>query len=271
MTALGKTAPSLLRPYASHLASGFFAITHYGFALLGLLVALTVITLTVQPDIRQETEEKLMSWLQLRQSSAPTDRDRELDAEQPAAQAGAALTKEQTRVAQWLSKKYRVALEPLSPLVGEVYTVAQRSKLEPTLILAVMAIESNFNPFAQSAVGAQGLMQVMTRVHLDKYEEHGGKQSALYPLPNLKVGVQVLQDCIARAGSVTGGLRLYVGAGNSDDDSGYADKVLNEQARLYQVAKGKPLPREADSTATSPTPQANPADKVALAKNTVLN
>ena len=59
-----------------------------------------------------------------------------------------------------------------------------------------MAIESGFNPFAQSPVGAQGLMQVMTGVHKEKYENFGGKLAAFDPVTNLRVGVKVLQECI---------------------------------------------------------------------------
>jgi hypothetical protein len=55
---------------------------------------------------------------------------------------------------------------------------------------------------------------------------------------NLRVGVKVLQECIARAGSLEGGLRYYVGAANLPDDGGYAAKVLAD-FRLRQVA-GRP-------------------------------
>ena len=115
-------------------------------------------------------------------------------------------------MASWLSRRYRVAPEPISRLVQEAWDIGQRAELDPTLILAIMAIESSFNPFAQSPVGAQGLMQVMTRVHDDKYEAFGGKHAAFDPVTNLRVGVQVLKECIARAGSVEAGLRYYVGA-----------------------------------------------------------
>ena len=104
-----------------------------------------------------------------------------------------------------------------------------------------LAIESGFNPFAQSPVGAQGLMQVMTRVHTDKYENFGGKLAAFDPVTNLRVGVKVLQECITKAGSVEGGLKFYVGAGNLADDGGYAGKVLAEHARLQSVIGGKPM------------------------------
>jgi soluble lytic murein transglycosylase-like protein len=107
------------------------------------------------------------------------------------------------------------------------------------LILAIMAIESSFNPFAQSSVGAQGLMQVMTRVHDDKYEPYGGTRAAFDPVTNLRVGVQVLKECIARAGSLEAGLKYYVGAANLSDDGGYVNKVLAEQSNLRRIADGK--------------------------------
>jgi hypothetical protein len=59
---------------------------------------------------------------------------------------------------------------------------------------------------------------------------------------NVRVGVNVLKECISRAGSLEGGLKLYVGAGNMKDDQGYASKVLAENARLQQVAKGVKVP-----------------------------
>ena len=104
------------------------------------------------------------------------------------------------------------------------------------------ALNSSFNPFAQSAVGAQGLMQVMTSVHDEKYSSFGGKLAAFDPVTNLRVGVKVLQECIQRAGSLQAGLRFYVGAGNQPDDGGYADKVMAEHARLLQVASGRAVP-----------------------------
>jgi hypothetical protein len=152
------------------------------------------------------------------------------------------LPKQQAAVAYWLSKKYRVAPEPVGALVAEAYEIGDKNKLDPTLILAVMAVESGFNPFAQSPVGAQGLMQVMTGVHKDKYENFGGKLAAFDPVTNLRVGVKVLQECIQRAGSLEAGLKFYVGAANNEDDGGYAAKVMAEHARLKLVAAGRNVP-----------------------------
>jgi hypothetical protein len=241
MTALGKVARGV-QTFASDVAQGFFEITHNGFAVVGLAVVFATLTLVARPDLRQAGESQLMGWLHARhvQSLGMVP---ELDAiDRATALNPSNLPKQQAAVAYWLSKKYRVAPEPLSALVAEAYEIGERTRLDPTLILAVMAVESGFNPFAQSPVGAQGLMQVMTGIHSDKYESFGGRLAAFDPVTNLRVGVKVLQDCIHRAGSVHGGLKFYVGAAHLPEDGGYADKVMAEHARLQAVAAGQVVP-----------------------------
>lgn len=240
MTA-SKTMTHGLRTFASDIAQGLFEITHNGFAMLGLVVMFAFLTLTVRPEIRELGEVQLMGWLQSRQIALGAVQPEPESVDRATAADPRDLPKQQANVAYWLSKKYRVAPEPLSALVAEAYDLGRRTKLDPTLILAIMAVESGFNPFAQSAMGAQGLMQVMTRIHGDKYENFGGKLAAFDPVANLRVGVKVLQECIARAGSLEGGLRSYVGAANLEGDSGYAGKVMAEHARIQSVAAGRPV------------------------------
>lgn len=226
---------------AQDIAQGFFEITHNGFALLGLALVCIAITMTARPDLQKKAEYRMVTWLQERQLEANGPPEfTELEAiDRATAAEPKDLPKQQAALAFWLSRKYNVAPEPLSALVASAFEIGATAKLDPTLILAVMAIESGFNPFAQSPVGAQGLMQVMTKIHTDKYENFGGKFAAFDPVTNLRVGVKVLQECIARAGSVAGGLKYYVGAANLDSDGGYADKVLAEHARLLSVVGGK--------------------------------
>lgn len=265
MTALAKVSQGL-RTFVLDIAQGFFEISHNSFALVGLVVMFALITMTAQPELRQASELKLIGWLQNRQV-ALAGIGMQIDAHERATAANPKdLPKPQAAVAFWLSKKYRVAPEPLSALVAEAYNLGALTRIEPTLILAVMAVESGFNPFAQSPMGAQGLMQVMTRVHGEKYESFGGKFAAFDPLSNLRVGVKVLQECIERAGSVEGGLRAYVGAAKLDDDSGYAAKVLIEHARLNQVAAGQSVPTQGNpAVSLSPTSAADqPALKLDL-------
>lgn len=235
MRTVQKNIGSSLASIADDIAHGFFEISHNSFALVGLAVVFGVITLTARPDLREVGEARLMALLQERQVAAigftePGAIDRATAANPKD------LPRQQAALAFWLSRKYSVAPEPLSVLVAAAFEIGKESKVDPTLILAVMAIESSFNPFAQSPVGAQGLMQVMTNIHQAKYEGFGGKLAAFDPVTNLRVGVKVLQECISRAGSVEAGLKYYVGAANLDSDGGYAAKVLAERNRLLAVA-----------------------------------
>ena len=253
---------------ADDVAQGFMEITHNSLALLGMAVVFAVVTLIARPDLREAGEFRLMTLLQERQEEAigPIDEPAytELTAVERATAANPTdLPSQQAAVAFWLSKKYSVAPEPLSALVATAFEIGQKAKLDPTLILAIMAIESGFNPFAQSRVGAQGLMQVMTKVHNDKYENFGGKLAAFDPVTNLRVGVKVLQECISRAGSIEGGLKFYVGAANLADDGGYAGKVMAEHARLLAVVGGKrPPPASRIFAAPAPSRTAPVAPKV---------
>lgn len=149
--------------------------------------------------------------------------------------------REQALVTSYLSRRYHVAQEPVGELVKAAFDTGRQIGLDPLLLLAVMAIESGFNPYAESGVGAQGLMQVMSKVHSDKFRYFGGPGAALEPLANITVGAVVLKDCIARGGSLADGLRLYVGS-TSQDDGGYGAKVLAERGRLRDVARGRSVP-----------------------------
>jgi hypothetical protein len=243
---------------------GVRTVSHNALAMLGLAAVLATLFLAGRADVRFSLESQALNWLMERANvraaesgSVAEEDDGELlaMAEPEAIQRATAinpaeLSRQQSAVAYWISRRYNVAPEPISRLVQEAWAVGRRVNLEPTLVLAVMAIESGFNPFAQSHVGAQGLMQVMTRVHQDKYEIFGGRNAAFDPVTNLRVGVQVLRECIQKAGSLEGGLKYYVGAANLVDDGGYAAKVLAEQRYLRQVADGMKLP------VTVPLPQA---------------
>ena len=158
------------------------------------------------------------------------------------------LSKEQHTLAEFLAKRYRVALESTQEFVDLSYRVARDMKLDPWLILAIMGIESSFDPNATSNKGAQGLMQVLTRVHADKFTPFGGVAAAFDPLANIKVGAKILKDYIDRDGSIEAALKSYVGAAFMASDSGYGDKVLLERERLAAVAQGRamnPAPQKA--------------------------
>jgi len=270
------TFAALLRDSASlfvkDIGNGLLVVSHNTLALVGLAVVSVLLVFTSQAGLREKVEFATLGWLNARhEARAEADGNTLLATAEPDAIARATatdpreLSRQQAAVAHWLARRYSVAPEPISRLVQEAWAVGNRAKVEPTLILAIMAIESRFNPFAQSSVGAQGLMQVMTRVHDDKYEAFGGTMAAFDPVTNLRVGVQVLKECIQRAGSLEEGLRYYVGAANLAEDTGYAARVMAEHDLLKAVAAGRTVPtlttppvrplREAASAPTAETAQ----------------
>lgn len=169
-----------------------------------------------------------------------------------AEEAHASNVRQQQAVTLWLSKRYRVAGDAANMLVSTAYSTAREVKLDPLLILAVMAIESGLNPFAESPVGAKGLMQVMANIHHAKFQAMGGPQTALNPAANIRVGSEILKDYVTRGGSVEAGLKTYVGAGAFETDSGYGSRVLAELRKLKMVASGKNVPTFTKPAAPAP-------------------
>ncbi|WP_343583878.1 lytic transglycosylase domain-containing protein [Herbaspirillum sp.] len=177
--------------------------------------------------------------------------------------------RQQKLVTSWLAKRYRVASDAADMLVSATYLTARDIKLDPLLILSVIAIESRFNPFAESPMGAQGLMQVMSKVHHDKFQELGGVKAALNPVANIRVGSQILKEYVTRGGSVEAGLKSYVGAADMANDGGYGMKVLSEYQNLKQVAMGKNV--SIYTTATIKLPPAPAVSASAAAKPAASN
>ena len=262
LRAASSACVSSTRVFLRDVGAGLLEVSHNSLALLGLVVVGVALFASGREEVRTLAERHALDWLQARQEAREPDLRESQPEPEPGAVARATaadpkdLPRQQAAVAHWLSRRYKVAPEPVSRLVQEAWTVGHRMGLDPTLILAIMAVESSFNPFAQSAVGAQGLMQVMTRVHNDKYQAFGGTLAAFDPVSNLRVGVQVLKECIARAGGLEAGLRSYVGAGNSGEDGGYVGKVLNEQSHLRQVADGRTLPVNVPNVSAPSNPPA---------------
>ena len=142
-------------------------------------------------------------------------------------------------VALYIHRSYRVPIQDARQLTEWALEIGEAENMDPLLILAVAGSESSFDPAARSKAGAEGLMQVMTKVHEDKFEPFGGKTAAFDPYSNMRVGAQILRQLIARTGSVTKALKWYSGAANHSTDWGYSAKVLREHSRLLVAAGGE--------------------------------
>lgn len=231
--------------------AGFWMLARRGVALSGVLALTLVLVAVVRPDVRLAVAGLAAeaAGVVVAQGEAVRDvvgfGDDSSDTLRTAAAVpllpAHALPREQQAAALFLARKYRLAPDGIAAIVREAYDAGRQLRVDPLLILAVMSIESAMNPFAQSHVGAQGLMQVMTSVHSERFDAFGGPHAALDPLVNVRVGAGILKELIDRYGSVEAGLKAYVGAAALGNDSGYGLRVLTERARLESAVKGVPL------------------------------
>ena len=149
--------------------------------------------------------------------------------------------REQRAVTEYIARRYRVSDQAVASFVATAYRAGSEYSLDPLLILAVVAVESRYNPVAESDLGARGLMQIIPKYHLKKLADHGGEQSLLDPYVNIMVGSQILREYQRRLGDTEAALQMYGGAFD-EPTSQYANKVLAEKARLEllrQKAKEK--------------------------------
>lgn len=226
---------------ACDVREGFVEITRHSLAVIGLAVVGMALTLLARPGLQQQASETLMGWLELRhveqtavvETPAPTAADRSTAAPMQD------LSSDQVAVTRWLSSKYKVSPEPLAALVAEAWALGERSQIAPTLILAVMAIESRFNPFASGSQGGLGLMQIEPEAHTGALSSFGGRLAAFDPLTNLRVGTRLLQALIHETSTLEDALRQYSRASGQGHNDQYVDRVLAEQKLLDNIGKGQ--------------------------------
>lgn len=141
-------------------------------------------------------------------------------------------------LADSLAKRYRVSRDSLERFVRLAYAAGHSTQIDPLLILAVMAVESSFNPIAESVMGAKGLMQIIPEYHQDKLRSpHGGEVNVLDPEINIVAGARVLREYANRTGEdLAAALRMYGGVG-ADLQNPYPHRVLSERQRLEQILR----------------------------------
>jgi len=160
------------------------------------------------------------------------------------ARAETPVEREQRAVTEYIAKRYRVSEFAISGYVATAYRAGEQHSVDPLLILAVMAVESRYNPVAESIVGARGLMQVMPKYHLEKLMDHGGEDALLEPEVNIQVGAQILREYQRRFRDTETALQMYAGAFD-EPSSQYANKVFAERARLEVLRQKAKKPQSA--------------------------
>ncbi|OGA16408.1 MAG: hypothetical protein A3G25_04235 [Betaproteobacteria bacterium RIFCSPLOWO2_12_FULL_63_13] len=214
-----------------------FRLLHNSFALVGVAALLALLVLGVRSPFPDPAPEKATT-------AAVIIRYEGIPLFDPAVPKNP----KHRAIANYLSRRYNVALNATERLVRGAYDAGQQFGIDPLLILAVMGVESGFNPIAESGMGAKGLMQVIPKYHREKFREHGGAASVLDPMTNILVGARILKEYMRRAGSVEAGLQLYSG-GLLDGTGQYARKVMAEFGRLRRTVQLHEATARKDSTA----------------------
>ena len=147
-----------------------------------------------------------------------------------------ALTPPMKAALDYVAQRYRVSAEALLPIFETAQSVGPKRNIEPRCSIAVISVESRFNPFSQSPMGAQGLMQIIPRYHYDKLPDTAPERPFLDPVTNVTIGAQILQEAIRRQGGLMEGLQYYGGV-LDDAEQAYANKVLAEKLRLEQAPR----------------------------------
>lgn len=161
-----------------------------------------------------------------------------------------ALTGRERLLARYLSRRYVLGLASSEQVVQAAYAAADEVGLDPLLLLAVAAVESSFNPLAESVMGAKGLMQIIPKWHREKLESLGGDEALFDPEANILLGARILKEYVHRTGTLQAGLQFYNGA-FLDPSAQYARKVLAERARLRAVVRDADELHEAMLTASA--------------------
>lgn len=123
-------------------------------------------------------------------------------------------------------------------ILRTTYMEAHRQNLDPDLVLSVMQVESAFNRFAVSKVGAQGLMQIMPFWQ----QEIGRSQDNLTSIvTNIRYGTTILSHYIEISNT-----DLVEALGRYNGSKGrlkYPEKVVAVWRRSWQTRPQNELPQ----------------------------
>lgn len=217
--------------YARHAASFMLHFAHGGLLVAGLIVTLFVASRIANHGVQG------LSLGSLTGGPATTAAVEEIEPEvvEVADTTSTKLSPDLQRVKTYIAKRYQVSAVAVEPLLASAQQTGRSVGVDPLLLVAVMAIESRFNPFAESPMGAQGLMQIIPKWHPDKVDVKSDRAALFDPDTNIRVGAQVLKEYIQTTGSVERALQQY--NGSSDPATPYANKVMAVKAALAQAAR----------------------------------
>ncbi|MCX7163190.1 MAG: transglycosylase SLT domain-containing protein [Betaproteobacteria bacterium] len=222
------TATLSQRYLTAHGTSAFLNYLHLDVKIAGLVLVILLVGGLVNNTGAIRSIGLAMPDLASSADGPPLVRDTE--------KAKPALTPAMKAALDYVVQRYHVSAEALQPVFETAQTVGRERQIDPLLLIAVIGIESRFNPFSRSPMGALGLMQIIPRYHQDKIPQLQGERPFLDPVTNIQIGARILHEAVQRHGNLIEGLQYYAGA-LDDDERGYANKVFAEKLRLEQAPR----------------------------------
>jgi len=138
----------------------------------------------------------------------------------------------QAHIAHVITETYRISFSQALDIVDAVVEQSKLQKVDPLLLLGIIAQESSFRVRAVSSYGAKGLMQVVPRWHLNRMLQVGVTNILESSVSQqIKLGTFVLNYFMRRANNVETGLQYYNRGPNASPDPTlrYATRVLNNR------------------------------------------
>lgn len=144
-------------------------------------------------------------------------------------------------LASHISDNNSLELEKAEKIIMTTFNESERENIDPVLMLSVISVESKFNQYAKSHMGAVGLVQVMPRYHKTKIKALSEESLDMWSIEgNIKLGVNILKEYLTVSnGDVTRALQMYNGS-LGDRTRSYSKKVLHQKNNLdkaVQLAK----------------------------------
>jgi soluble lytic murein transglycosylase-like protein len=149
------------------------------------------------------------------------------------------------RVYAEVDRRTRTLDAPLRERIArEILAEAARARLDPLLVIALIHVESSFDPDAVSRAGAAGLMQVRAATMGDVAARSGLRsRDPLDPVANIRVGVRYLAGLVQAFGDTQlalmaynagpGRIRRYLREGGVPERfRAYPQSVAREMGRL---------------------------------------
>lgn len=191
----------------------------------GLLCAVTLVPMTALAEVQE-----LVSSDELNPPAITVEQNAAIATNKAATSANNAASAErrkENRLSGHIQRKYRVSPTRADRIVQSAMRNAKQHKLDPELILALIAVESTFKERAVSRMGARGLMQVMP--HADHVNTIGGAHHLFDPSKNIEAGSRILVRYLnTHSGNMRRALLSY--NGSSSSRSSFPERVM----RVYR-------------------------------------